>query len=82
METTDDSFRWRLLIESLTVLSAEASTQEAWIEEHRVEIDELALDFHHASRTAAPLTEEGRLEATVMARLRAIDALFTEMSGQ
>ncbi|MEX2985572.1 hypothetical protein [Streptomyces sp. C36] len=52
--TDNDSFRWWLLSESLTALSAESSRQRAWVEEHGVAADELALDFDHALRTAAP----------------------------
>jgi hypothetical protein len=80
--TPDDSFRWRLLTASLTALAADAVTQQVWLEEHRVETDDLALDFEHALRTAAPLAADGRIEADVMARLRGIDTLFTDMSGQ
>ncbi|MBD0742766.1 hypothetical protein BG418_14935 [Streptomyces sp. CBMA152] len=67
---------------ALTALAADAADQQAWLAAHRVETDDLALDFEHALRTAATLAAAGRIEADVMARLEAIDARFTNMSGQ
>ncbi|MEU4089626.1 hypothetical protein [Streptomyces aureus] len=39
-----------LLINSLSVLAADASVQTAWLDEHAVAADEIALDFDHAFR--------------------------------
>ncbi|MFD7446947.1 hypothetical protein [Streptomyces sp. NPDC059909] len=50
----DSSFR-RLLIESLTLLAAGAAAQVAWLDEHDVVADEIALDFDHAFRMAEHL---------------------------
>ncbi|WP_370417011.1 hypothetical protein AB8O64_00120 [Streptomyces sp. QH1-20] len=59
MEIPDPSFRRRLLIESLTVVAAEASVQVAWLDRHGVLADEIALDFGDAFRMAGRLKEEG-----------------------
>ncbi|MGX8903735.1 hypothetical protein ACR820_00355 [Streptomyces netropsis] len=82
MEIPDSSFRRRLLIESLTVVAAEASVQVAWLDRHGVLADEIALDFHDAFRLAGLLTEEGLLGREALPDLRAIGAIFHEMSGQ
>ncbi|MGP9022786.1 hypothetical protein ACT1U9_30830 [Streptomyces sp. BR1] len=46
-DTSDplDSSRWRLLIAALTALAADAADQQAWLAAHRIETDDLALDF-------------------------------------
>ncbi|MEV6757070.1 hypothetical protein [Streptomyces sp. NPDC051214] len=79
MPSPDASFRRRLLIESLTMLAADAQTQADWLDEHRVATDEIALDFEHASTMAAALVEEGQLIGEVMADLREIDVVLSEM---
>lgn len=81
MESPDPSFRRRLLIESLTVLAADAQTQVAWLARHDVVTDEIALDFYHAFGMAEVLVEEGQLDRGVLPDLREIDAVLSEMSG-
>lgn len=44
VESPDPSFRRHLLIESLTMLAADAQTQVAWLNKHGVMTDEIALD--------------------------------------
>ncbi|MGW5569534.1 hypothetical protein ACWEWD_39815 [Streptomyces tendae] len=80
MESPDPSFRQRLLIESLTVLSADAQTQVGWLDKHGVMTDEIALDFDHAFRMAETLLAEGQLAGEVMADLQEIDVVLSGMS--
>ncbi|GAA2390153.1 hypothetical protein GCM10010420_12310 [Streptomyces glaucosporus] len=81
MGTPGSSFRRRLLIESLTVLAADARTQTAWLDRHGVAADEIALDFDHAFRTAEVLVADGRIADGAVADLREIDAILSGMSG-
>ncbi|GAA3900565.1 hypothetical protein [Streptomyces lannensis] len=81
MQSPDPSFRRRLLIESLTVLAADAQTQLAWLARHDVVTDEIALDFDHAFRMAEALVEEGQLDRGVLPDLREINTVLSEMSG-
>ncbi|MEU4094811.1 hypothetical protein [Streptomyces sp. NPDC026673] len=81
VESPDPLFRRRLLLESLTVLAADAQAQVAWLAKHDVVTDEIALDFDHAFRMAEALVEEGRLGRGVLPDLREIDAVLSEMSG-
>lgn len=71
----------RLLIDSLSVLAADASNQTAWLEEHEVAVDELALDFDHAFRMANRLVEHHQISENTAAELREIDVLLAGMSG-
>lgn len=80
VESPDPSFRQRLLIESLTVLSADARTQVGWLDKHGVMTDEIALDFDHAFRMAETLLAEGQLTGEVMADLQEIDVVLSGMS--
>ncbi|MFH9224372.1 hypothetical protein ACH4KW_07525 [Streptomyces lydicus] len=80
MESPDPSFRRRLLIESLTMLAADAQTQVAWLNKHGVMTDEIALDFDHAFRLAEVLVAEGQLTGEVTADLREIDVILSGMS--
>ncbi|MET9645197.1 hypothetical protein [Streptomyces syringium] len=82
MEIPDPSFRRRLLIESLTVVAAEASVQVAWLYRHGVLADEIALGFDDAFRLAGRLAEEGLLGREALPALRALGVIFHEMSGQ
>ncbi|MGW0903307.1 hypothetical protein [Streptomyces sp. NPDC002853] len=77
MQSPDASFRRRLLIESLTVLSADAQTQVGWLDEHGVMTDEIALDFDHALLVAEALVEKGRLTDALMADLHEIDGVLS-----
>lgn len=81
VESPDSLFRRRLLLESLTVLAADAQSQVAWLAKHDVVPDEIALDFDHAFGVAEALVEEGQLGRGVLPGLREIDALLSEMSG-
>ncbi|MFE9401513.1 hypothetical protein ACFYNY_07040 [Streptomyces sp. NPDC006530] len=80
METPDPSFRRRLLIESLTMLAADSQTQVAWLNQHGVMTDEIALDFDHAFRMAEALVAEGQLTGEVTAGLQEIDVILGGMS--
>ncbi|WKX74015.1 hypothetical protein [Streptomyces sp. XD-27] len=81
MESPDTSFRRRLLIESLSVLAADAPVQVAWLVKHDVVPDEIALDFDHAFRMAETLVEEGQLDRGALPDLREIDVVLRGMSG-
>lgn len=81
MESPDPSFRRRLLIESLTVLAADAPTQAAWLARHGVMPDDVALDFDHPQRMAHNLMTEGQLAPTTLAVLKEIDAVLSAMSA-
>jgi hypothetical protein len=69
------------LIESLTVLTADASVQVAWAKECCVVTDEIALDFDHAFRMVERLAEEDHIGLVALPDLREIDLIFSEMSG-
>lgn len=60
MEIPGSSFRRRLLIESLTVLAADARSQVAWLDRHGAVTDEIALDFTHAFGMAEALVDAGQ----------------------
>ncbi|MGW1894159.1 hypothetical protein ACWCP6_28510 [Streptomyces sp. NPDC002004] len=81
MESPGPLFRRRLLLESLTVLAADAQSQVAWLAKHEVVTDEIALDFEHAFGMAEVLVDEGRLGHGVLPDLQEIDAVLSEMSG-
>lgn len=81
MESPGPAFRRRLLLDSLTVLAADAPAQAAWLAEYGVLTDELALDFDHAFRMAEALVKDGQLDRAVLSDLRQIDALLSAMSG-
>ncbi|MGW0184616.1 hypothetical protein ACWDV7_02495 [Streptomyces sp. NPDC003362] len=81
METPDSSFRRRLLIESLTVLAADAQSQVAWLDRHGVGADEIALDFGEAVGMVEALVNEGHLGRGALPHLLEIDAILSEMSG-
>ncbi|MCF2533199.1 hypothetical protein [Yinghuangia soli] len=81
MENPDRSLRWRLLIEALAVLAAEAADQQEWVRRHGVSAEEPALDFDHALGLAQVLAREGRLDEDTMAELRLVDSVFAEMSA-
>ncbi|OKJ74721.1 hypothetical protein AMK31_31120 [Streptomyces sp. TSRI0107] len=68
-------------MESLTVLAADAQSQVAWLDRHRVVADEIALDFDHAVGMVEALVEEGHLGRDVLPDLLEIDAILSEMSG-
>ncbi|MEU6610177.1 hypothetical protein ABZ922_34890 [Streptomyces shenzhenensis] len=70
-----------MLLESLTVLAADAQTQAAWLAKHGIVTDEIALDFDHAFGMAEALVDEGQLGHGVLPDLREIDTVLGEMSG-
>ena len=69
------------MLESLTVLAAEAQTQATWLAKHGVMTDEIALDFDHTFGMTEALVEEGQLDRGALPDLREIDAVLGEMSG-
>jgi hypothetical protein len=81
VESPGPAFRRHLLLESLTVLAADARAQADWLAECGVVTDEIALDFDHAYRMAETLAAEGQLDPGVLPGLREIDALLSGMSG-
>ncbi|WP_234329471.1 MULTISPECIES: hypothetical protein [unclassified Streptomyces] len=81
MESPDLLFRRRLLLQSLIMLAADATSQVSWLAKHDVGPDEIALDFDHAFGMAEALVEEGELGSGVLPELREIDAVLSEMSG-
>nr|WP_308800973.1 hypothetical protein [Streptomyces polyasparticus] len=81
MATPDFMALRRLLIDSLSVLAADASVQTAWLDEHEVAVDEIALDFDHAFRMANRLVEHDQISGSAAAELREIDVLLAGMSG-
>ncbi len=62
-------------------LAADASSQTAWLDEHEVVVDEIALDFDHAFRMADWLVEHHQISANTAAELWEIDVLLAGMSG-
>lgn len=82
MRNPDPSFRRCLLVQSLTVVAADPSAQLAWVDEHGVPTDEVALDFDHAFRMVESLVNDGEVGREVLPELRAIDAIFAGMSGR
>ncbi|MFI9308839.1 hypothetical protein [Streptomyces triculaminicus] len=71
----------RLLVESLTLLAADASAQRAWLDTYAVGPDEIALDFDHASRMLPGMVEAGLADDEDVPDLRAIDGILGGMSG-
>ncbi|SCD91997.1 hypothetical protein GA0115246_108017 [Streptomyces sp. SolWspMP-sol7th] len=71
----------RLLINSLSVLAPDASVQMAWLDEHKVAVDEIALDFDHAFRMTNRLVEHHQISGSAAAGLLEIDVLLAAMSG-
>jgi hypothetical protein len=69
-----------LLIESLTVLAADAQTQAAWLDRYGVMTDEIALDFDQAFRMTEALAAEGHLAEGITADLQEIDMILSRMS--
>ncbi|MFF8652964.1 hypothetical protein [Streptomyces huasconensis] len=63
----------------LSVLAADASSQTAWLDEHELAVDEIALDFDHAFRMANWLVEHHQVGENTAAELREIDVLLAGM---
>ncbi|MBR7835085.1 hypothetical protein KDL01_17555 [Actinospica durhamensis] len=74
----------RMLVESLTMLAADAPDQRAWSEEHRMPTDALALEFNDAFAMVDVFVEEGLFDLgpAVLADLKVIHGLFTTMRGR
>ncbi|WP_240958566.1 hypothetical protein [Streptomyces barkulensis] len=70
------------MIESLTVLAADAQTQAAWLAKCGVMTDEIALDFDHAFGMAGSLMLAGCLTRRVVAGLQEVDATLNAMSSE
>ncbi|WP_051940607.1 hypothetical protein [Phaeacidiphilus oryzae] len=81
MKRPGPSFRQRLLIESLTVLAADAPVQTGWLGDHGVTTDDLAQHFGRAYRLADALVAGGYLHAEVLPRLRDIDRTLDELTA-
>ncbi|MGK5640628.1 hypothetical protein ACSNOK_20270 [Streptomyces sp. URMC 126] len=81
MDRPGPAFRRRLLLDALALLAADASEQIAWLTEHGVAADEIALDFDHAFGMAGALAGEGWLGRSVLRDLREIDGVLRAMSG-
>ncbi|MGW3989943.1 hypothetical protein [Streptomyces sp. NPDC004830] len=82
MKTSDLVAARRLLTDALSVVAADAPTQTAWLDRHRVHADEIALDFENAFRASGRLAEHHQISEPVVDALREIDAVFAGMSGQ
>ncbi|MFJ3661214.1 hypothetical protein ACIPPM_12210 [Streptomyces sp. NPDC090119] len=76
MSEGNSAWRLGMVRGALLVVAASAEEQVAWVRRHRVGPDEIALTFDDAWR--AP---RGALAAETLAGLRAIDAVFEEMSA-
>lgn len=72
---------WKYLIETLTMLAADARDQRHWLDEYRLETDDLALDYENARSAIVILAEAGRIDVAMESRLARIDAIFDAMSG-
>ncbi|MBC2906445.1 hypothetical protein [Streptomyces cupreus] len=71
----------KYLNSTLTTLAADARDQIAWLDRHRLETDDLALDYENARGAILVLTEAGRIDAATESRLARIDAILDAMSG-
>jgi hypothetical protein len=70
------------LRESVALLAAPASEQERWLAEHRVPVDELALQLDdEVPGWFSPLTEAGLLSPATQTALRALNDFFLSFSG-
>ncbi|MGC0331123.1 site-specific recombinase [Streptomyces sp. SAI-170] len=72
---------WKYLVETLTMLAAEAEDQTVWLERYRLETDDLALDYENAGAAIHVLAEAGRIDVALESRLARIDAILDAMSG-
>ncbi|MEU9006369.1 hypothetical protein [Streptomyces sp. NPDC048551] len=70
------------MIAALAVLGADSADQLAWIDQHEVVTDELALEFDDAFRLMADLQQEEFLATEALGKLQLIDAVLAEMSGR
>ncbi|MFJ4004096.1 hypothetical protein ACIPWL_11630 [Streptomyces sp. NPDC090023] len=68
--------RLRAVCSALLLVAASAEEQVAWVRRHRVGPDEIALTFDDAWRSP-----KGPLAVETLAGLRAIDAVFEQMSA-
>jgi hypothetical protein len=72
---------WKYLIETLTMLAADARDQTAWLDKYRLETDHLALDYENARAAVVLLAEAGHIDVPITSRLALIDAILDGMSG-
>jgi hypothetical protein len=77
----DESGPWQFLRAALTMLAADAGEQAAWIDRHRVCVDELALDFEAANVHVPLLASSGRIDPPAALRIARLDAMLAAMSG-
>jgi hypothetical protein len=80
VKSPGSSFRRRLLLESLTVLAADAQTQATWLVKHGVMTDEIAVDYEHTFGMAETLVEEGQLDRGALPDLREWQQPLPEIS--
>lgn len=83
-ETTPEYARGvlkNLLLPALEQLSWDGARQIAWLDEHRISEDELALDFDHAFRCRWIVREHGWISTKAEELLKQIDVVFTDMSA-
>lgn len=72
---------WKYLLETLTMLAADARDQTAWLDKYRLETDDLALDYENARASLVLLAEAGRIDVATESRLARIDTILDAMSG-
>ncbi|MCQ4213914.1 hypothetical protein [Streptomyces longispororuber] len=73
----------RGLLDALALVAADAATQRAWVERHRVGPDEIALlhDDHLHARLLDRLVAEGEVSARTLPVLRELDGVFAAMTA-
>jgi hypothetical protein len=69
--------------EDVELLSAPAEKQERWLEQHRVPVDEMALQLNDDVQVLFPrLIREGLLNESAKQAIAEIDAFFGTFSGK
>ncbi|SRR5216683_524264 len=69
--------------EDVELLSAPAEKQERWLEQHRVLVDEMALQLNDDVQVLFPrLTREGLLDELAKQAIAEIDAFFSTLGGR
>ncbi|KAB7833454.1 hypothetical protein [Streptomyces mobaraensis] len=81
MRSPASALHRRFLLDSLTILAADAPAQTAWLDRHGVPPDEIALTFDDAFRMTATLIADGHLGPDALPALREIDSALAGMSG-
>ncbi|MER5785536.1 hypothetical protein ABT104_28060 [Streptomyces mobaraensis] len=81
MRSPASALHRRLLLDSLTLLAADAPAQTAWLDRHGVPPGEIALTFDDAFRMTETLIADGQLGPDALPALREIDSVLAGMSG-